>query len=188
MDIHKGDVFIWEVKELNAHNFKKVFGFEPTFEVGDQTKKKIVDIIDSTFGWSVVVEEWDYKSDFEKNGSLYTYTVYRNPAYYDDNIFIPAKPEDYLKEASKSLPSKYIVEGLKVTKRESDYKMIKEYDQRGVLVVEEYIDDDGIVLVRVDGTFRIIPFGSYFLGFLLFSVLAVIIVLKRKDSISFLQR
>ncbi|MHA1757490.1 MAG: hypothetical protein ACTSVV_12010 [Promethearchaeota archaeon] len=180
MDIHEGDVFIWEVKEVNPHNFKKVFGFEPTFEVGDQTKKKIIDVLDTPTGWSVVVEEWDYKSDFEKNGTVHTYSIFKDPAYYDDNIFIPSNPQDYLTEASKSLPSKYIVQGLKVTKRESDYQMIKEYNDKGVLVEETYIDDDGVVLVRVEGTFRVVPFGNYFFGFMLFSILALIIIIRRK--------
>ena len=61
--------------------------------------------------------------------------------------------------------------------------MVKEYDGKGVLVLEEYTDDDGIVLVRVEGLFRIIPGANIevILGVLALAIIGIIIVMvKRK--------
>jgi hypothetical protein len=61
--------------------------------------------------------------------------------------------------------------------------MEKEYDYRGVLVSEAYYDDDNILMVKVEGKFRIIPLGNYFVGFIAFAIVGVIIVMKKKKLI-----
>ncbi|MHA1147425.1 MAG: hypothetical protein ACTSR8_04205 [Promethearchaeota archaeon] len=183
LDINEDDEFIWEITELNLHQFKKVFGFEPVFEKGDQTKKKIVDLLDTTYGWSIVLEEWDYNADFQRNGSIRSDIIYKNPANYEDNIFIPSPALDYLDQAKDDLPSEYIVSGLKVTKRESGFDMIKEYETNGVLLYEEYIDDDGIVLIRVERP-PTIPFGNGFIGFTGFTIIGLIAIMIKKKVYS----
>ncbi len=180
--LSEDDSFIWEVKELNVHNFEKVFGFEPAFEKGDKTRRTIRDIDKKSFGWSLSVEFWDYKDDFDKDGAMIYEEVYDNPAEYEDNIFIPTPVIDYLAEADDELPSKYIVEGAKVTQRESEYTIVREYDTRGFLALEEYTDDDGIVLIRVEATFRTIPMSNHFIGFIVLAIVCIIFVMIKKKK------
>ena len=180
--LSEDDSFIWEVKELNVHNFEKVFGFEPAFEKGDKTRRTIRDIDKKSFGWSLSVEFWDYKDDFDEDGAMIYEEVYDNPAEYKDNIFIPTPVNDYLAEADDDLPSKYIVEGAKVTQRESEYTIVREYDTRGFLALEEYTDDDGIVLIRAEATFRTIPMSNYFIGFIVLAIVCIIFVMIKKKK------
>ena len=180
--LSEDDSFIWEVKELNVHNFEKLFGFEPAFEKGDKTRRTIRDIDKKSFGWSLSVEFWDYKDDFDEDGAMIYEEVYDNPAEYKDNIFIPTPVNDYLVEADDDLPSKYIVEGAKVTQRESEYTIVREYDTRGFLALEEYTDDDGIVLIRAEATFRTIPMSNYFIGFIVLAIVCIIFVMIKKKK------
>ncbi len=180
--LSEDDSFIWEVKELNVHNFEKVFGFEPAFEKGDKTRRTIRDIDKKSFGWSLSVEFWDYKDDFDEDGAMIYEEVYDNPAEYKDNIFIPTPVNDYLAEADDDLPSKYIVEGAKVTQRESEYTIVREYDTRGFLALEEYTDDDGIVLIRAEATFRTIPMSNSFIGFIVLAIVCIIFVMIKKKK------
>ncbi len=178
LDINEDDSFIWEVKELNIHNFEKVFGFEPAFELGDKSRRVIREIDTAGYGWYVTIEFWDFKDDFEKDGEIVYEKAYDNPIEYEDNIFIPTPVNNYLEDTE--LPSKYEVSGSIVTQRELDYTIKREYDTRGVLVLEEYTDDDGIVMVRVEGTFRVIPMGNYFIGYIVLAVMAIIFVMIKK--------
>ncbi len=183
--IKENDSYIWEITELNLHNFKKVFDFEPNFEEGDQIKIKILKVLPISYGWSLTIEQWSYKSDFNKNGSVTYSSVYSSAAEFADNIFLPASASEYLLEAKKTLPSKYIVNGLTVTKRESDYTMIKEYTENGVLVSESYLDDDGIVCVKTEGTFRDIPMGIWEpLSFITLAITRVITCIIKKKKVS----
>ena len=180
LSINEDDSFIWEVKELNVHNFEKVFGFEPAFEKGDKSRRVIRDIDTTSYGWSLSVEFWDFKDDFEEDGEIVYEKVYDSPTDYKDDIFIPTPVNDYLEDSE--LPSKYVVEGSKVTQRELEYTIVREYDTRGVLVLEEYTDDDGIVMLRVEGTFRVIPMGNYFIGYIVLAVMAIIFVMIKKKK------
>lgn len=182
LNINVNDSFTWEITDLNKHNFEKVFGFEPTFEKGDQIRKIIRDIIDSDTGWTIVTEDWDYGSDFSKKGVTKYNSVSNDPKEYNDNIFIPTPVNDYL-IAAKNTSSAYIIQGSTIIKRTSNYRMEKEYDYRGVLVSEAYYDDDNILMVKVEGKFRIIPLGNYFVGFIAFAIVGVIIVMKKKKLI-----
>ncbi|MHA1291467.1 MAG: hypothetical protein ACTSQJ_02235 [Promethearchaeota archaeon] len=185
--LKEDDEFIWEIKELNLHQFKKVFGFEPAYEVGDQAKKTILKKIDVPSGWVLTVEEHDYKSNFAKNGTIAYYTVYKNPSDYDENIFIPSPAGEYLSEASKTLPPEYTVKGTTVTKKDKGpngdkYTMEKKYTTNGVLVSEKYTDDDGIVLIHVKGTFQVIPSSNYFFGFMITAISGIVFVMIKKKK------
>ncbi len=185
--LKEDDSFTWEVKELNKHNFEKVFGFEPTYEVGDQMRKTIRTVLDISYGWSLSIESWDYDSSFNSNGSISSIKVYKNPEDFSDNMFIPTPANDYLSEAVKLKEGQgYSVEGTKVTKPDKGpegdkYTVEFEYDSRGVKASEAYIDDDDIVLIRVEGTFKI-PMGNYFIGILLGSITAIVYVLVKKRT------
>ena len=179
LNINEDDSFTWEITELNIHNFEKVFGFEPVFEKGDQIRKTIRNIIDSASGWTIVTEDWDYGSDFSQKGVIKYNSVSKDPKEYKDNIFIPTPLNDYL-AAAKEISSAYLVQGSTMIKRTQEYRMEKEYDYRGVLVSEAYYDDDNILMIRVEGKFRIIPLGNYFIGYMAVAIFGVLIVAKKK--------
>jgi hypothetical protein len=177
------DTYVWEVKELNKHEFEKTFGFEPAFEVEEKTRRVIQDVEDTDNGWLITAEVWDYGEDWDEDGEILDEEVFDDPADYDDNIFLPTPVDQYLDDAQEDLPSEYLIEGLRVTKRETDYNIIREYDSNGVLVVEMYENKDGIVIVRVEGTFRVIPLGNFYLGFIALAVAAIVILMIKKKKI-----
>lgn len=184
LDLDEDDSFTWEVTDLHPHQFEKVFGFEPNFEKDDEIKYTIQRIDEVSDGWDLVLEFWDFKVDKDDNGTIIYEDVPDSPKDYDENIFIPTPVNDFLSAAGDSLSSKYSVDGATVERTETDYTMTKEYDQRGVLVSEEYVDDDGIVLVRIEGEFRVIPSGNIelVLGFIALAITGIIIVLIKKNK------
>ncbi|MHA1725655.1 MAG: hypothetical protein ACTSXH_12615 [Promethearchaeota archaeon] len=180
--VNEDDIYIWEVKELRKHEFSKVFGFEPFFSVGDQIRMKIEQIIESTDGaHTIVAEFWDYGTDWNAKGEIKYYSVPSGPSEYEDNLFILTPIEKFLEEAMKSLPNAYSLDGTTVTKLSANYTTILEYHSKGILYSETYINDDGIVMVKVEGTFRIIPLGYSYIIFMLLSIVIVIIkIIKSK--------
>ncbi|MFW9952443.1 MAG: hypothetical protein ACFFKA_20175, partial [Candidatus Thorarchaeota archaeon] len=56
----------------------------------------------------------------------------------------------------------------------------KEYDTRGILLTETFYDEFDQVIVRLEGTFRFIPFGMEFIGFTILAILAIIVISIRK--------
>ena len=183
LDVDEDDTFEWEVTEVNNHQFEKVFNFKPNFEEGDRCKRTIERIDDTAEGWTLVIEFWDWKIEQSDNGSIVYVDVPDSAGDYDEDLFIPTPVNDYLSNAAEDLGSEYTVRGNTVERIEKDYRMVKEYDGKGVLVLEEYTDDDGIVLVRVEGLFRIIPGANIevILGVLALAIIGIIIVMvKRK--------
>ncbi len=183
LQIHENDTFIWEVEELNLHNFEKTFGFVPAYEEGDRIKKTVRSIEESGVGWYVTIENWDYGADWEERGKTKYNLVSSNPSKYDDNLIIPTPVNTYLEEALESLPTSYSLQDITVTKRTKEYTMVKEYDPRGIVVSEAYYDDDNILMVKVEGKFRIIEFHTnYFIGFMVISILGLVytIISKKK--------
>lgn len=185
--LDEDNTYIWEVKELDLHNFKKVFGFEPAFEVGDQIKKVIKEINNLEAQWTLTVIEWDYKSDFSVNGTIRYYSIEKNPTLFDGDVFIPTPAEEYLAEAAATKGSEYQAEGFVFTKKDkgvdgSNIKMSKEYDIKGVLITETYTDEDAEsrVIVKVEGTWKIIPMGNYYIGFIAMAMVMAIIITSRK--------
>jgi hypothetical protein len=190
-NLNEDDEFVWEVRELDLHNFKKVFGFEPIFEVGDQLKKVIIDIFGpESYGWSITVKEWDYDADFGGDGVVRISTIPLNPNAYKEEIFIPTPVNEYLNDAKQAgtyLDDAYTVSGSVLTMRGKGpagdrYIMEKEYDFRGVLVSEKYLSDpDQRVIVHVEGTW-VIPFGNYFFGFIAIAIVGIVSIIIRKKK------
>ena len=189
--LREDDEFIWEVKELDLHNFKKVFGFEPIFEEGDQIKKVIRNLLPVDYGWSLTVEEWDYKSPFTSSGKIKYDTIHKSPDDYVENVFIPTPVNEYLTDAKLAdayLSDEYTVSGSILTKRGKGpfgdrYIMEKEYDFRGVLISEKYMSDpEGRTIVYIEGLWKIIPFGNFFFGFMAFACVGIaVLMIKRKN-------
>ena len=187
LDVDEDDSFEWEITEVSPHQFEKVFDFSPNFEEGDRCKRTIERIDDTADGWSLTIEFWDWKIDRDDNGSVIYETVPESPGNFDENLFIPTPANDFLAEAAEDLGSEYTVRGNFVERIEKDYTMNKEYDGRGVCVLEEYIDDDGIVMVRVEGIFRAIPAANIEIIFsiMALSVAGIIIVMIKRKKFKF---
>ncbi|NVM17394.1 MAG: hypothetical protein HWN80_06725 [Candidatus Lokiarchaeota archaeon] len=184
----EGTELIWEVTELNLMKFKEMFGFEPNFEIGDQNRIIIREIYSVTLDWVIEIEFWDYKTDWGLSGKAITLGMKFRPEYYDDYLFSLFPVEEYLDEAIASLPSEYYRIGLSLFKQGKsdtglDYLWEKEYDTRGVLLTETFYDEFDQIIVRLEGTFRFIPFGTVFISFTILAIIAVIIVSIRKKSL-----
>ena len=184
LGVSEDDVYTWEITELSKHNFEKVFGFEPFYDVGDEIRMKIERIIESTSGSNtVVVEFWDYGSDWNEKGSIKYFSVPATPSDYEDNLFIMTPVERFLEEAMGTLPNSYSLQGSTVTKLSQNYTTVLEYHSKGILLSETYIDDDDIVMIKVEGKFRIIPFGNVFLVIILISIISVVLKIIKKNNL-----
>ena len=183
---NEGTELVWEVAELDLMKFKETFGFEPNFEIGDQNRIIIREISDSPGLWIISIEFWDYKTDWGLSGRQLTLTMGKDPAQYNDYLFCLYPVEQYLDEVITHLPTDYYRTGLSIFKRGKsttglDYTWQKEYDFNGVLIAEIVYDEHDEIIVRLEGTFRFIPFGFYFIGFSMMAVVAIILVsIKRK--------
>jgi hypothetical protein len=190
MQLDEGDEFVWEVVELNEYYFKKTFGSEPNFEIGDKIRIVITELIEREIQWRITVERWDYKENWGERGDVIGYTVYRNPDLFVDNIFIPSPTDDYLQKAMEVLDDNiYDVSGNSITKRVKseigvDYRWKKQFDLKGFMIREAiYTYELDIVIAMIEGGHRIIPFGFYFIGFIIFALLALVIISFKKKKI-----
>jgi len=182
LEIEEGDTYDWEVTELNKFEFDRVFGFEPAFEKGDKTRRTIENIEETTFGWLITVEFWDFQKNWDEDGAIVYEEIYDSPGDYEANIFLPTPVDEYLQKASEDLPSEYLVEGQRVTIREKDYNRILEYDARGILLSETFENKNGIILVKVESTLRLIPMGNYFIGFTVLAIISIIILMIKQKK------
>ncbi len=183
----EGTELIWEVAELNLMSFREIFGFEPNFEIGDQNRMIIRAITSSTIYWLIEIEFWDYKDDWGLSGRTLTLRMGKRPIYYQDYVFSLFPVEQYLEETIALLPSDYYRMGFSIFKQGKsdtgfDYLWKKEYDSRGILITETFYDEFDEVIVRLEGTFRFIPFGTTFIGFTLLATTAIIIVMMKKKN------
>jgi len=184
----EGTELIWEVAELDLMSFREIFGFEPNFERGDKNRMIIREIDSSSGLWLIEIEFWDYKTDWGLSGRTLTLYMGKDPATYSDYLFSLFPVEQYLEEAILELPSEYYRIGLSLFKQGKsdtglDYLWEKEYDTRGILLTETFYDEFDQVIVRLEGTFRFIPFGTVFIGFTLLAITAIIIVMMKKKKL-----
>ena len=185
---NEGTELIWEITELDLIEFREIFGFDPNFELGDQNRMIIRDITEASIAYSVRIEFWDYKTDWGLSGKDITINIFKNPELYNEYLFCLTPIEGYLDEVMSHLPSEYYRIGYSVFKQARsdtgrDYLWEKEFDSRGILAIETYYDEDLQVIVRLEGTFRIIPFGSYFIGFSIVAIVAIIFISMKKKKI-----
>jgi hypothetical protein len=190
MRLNEGDELVWEVKEINEYYFITTFGSEPNFEKGDRIRIVITDLYEGTIQWSITTEEWDYKDDWGERGESRTYEVFKNPIQFDDYIFILTPTDDYLQEALTNLDTNiYSVSANSITKRVKseigvDYRWRKHFDIRGVLSRETvYTYDLDIIIIQIEGGYKVISFGFYFVGFIIFALSSLIIFGLKKKKI-----
>ncbi|GAI98890.1 unnamed protein product, partial [marine sediment metagenome] len=136
----------------------------------------------------IQIEFWDYKTDWGLSGRTLSLIMEKDPSEYADYLFSLYPVEQYLDEAISHLPTDYYRLGLSLFKRGRsstglDYTWEKEYDTRGILITETVYDDFDIIIVRLEGTFRFIPFGMYFIGFSILAITAIIGVSIRKKKL-----
>ena len=188
MGFNEGTELIWEITQLDLSSFRDVFGFDPNFELGDQNRMIIREINEHTLSYAVDIEFWDYKTDWGVGGKIIKLNIYKNPELYEEFLFCLTPLEDYLTEVVESLPSEYYKDGFSIFKQAisdtgKDYLWEKEYDTRGILVVETYYDEFAQIIIQLEGTFRIIPFGTHFIGFSIVAIVAIIIISLKKKLI-----
>ena len=185
---NEGTELIWEVAELDLMKFKETFGFEPNFAIGDQNRIIIREIGMATGLWRIQIEFWDYKTDWSLSGRTVTLFMGKDPSQYDDYLFSLYPVEQYLDEAISHLPTDYYRLGLSIYKQGKsstglDYLWEKEYDSRGILITETVYDEFDQIIIRLEGTFRFIPFGLYFIGFTILAIVAIIGISIRKNKL-----
>ena len=185
--VTEGTELIWEIIELDLEGFREMFGFDPNYELGDQIRMIIRQIDASTISWILDIEFWDYKTDWGLSGEMYSIYINRYPDNYDDYLFALTPVEDYLEQVIEHQSSEYYRIGMSIFKQGKsdtgmDYLWEKEFDPRGILIVETYYDEFDQIIIRSEGTFRIIPFGITFIGFTIVAIIAIIgVSIKKKN-------
>jgi len=187
---NEGTELVWEVTEIDALKFRDLFGIDPNFEKGDQIRIVIRAITEVTVSWRIDYEFWDYKTDWALPGEEIVANLWKNTETYGDYLFSLSPVEDYLAAVVENLPSEYDVSGSTINKRGQtdvgeDYRWEKEYDTRGIPTIETYYNAYEEIVARVEGTFRIISFGFYFIGFMLVVILGIIVVSVKRYKIRF---
>ena len=193
LQLKTNDEFVWEVKELNKDKFEYTFNAEPNFDIGDQIKIVIREVIDIELNrWTIVVAFWDFGTDWSVDGEIQYLTIGQYPEVYDDYLFIPAPVEDYLEIAVDNLPSEYYLldSALGIGRQgRSDtgyiYKAEKTFDISGVITSETYFDDVGTLIVKMEGTFFLVPSGFSFIGFMVIGIISIIAIFLKKNKIRF---
>ena len=185
--IKENDQFVWEIRDLNLDKFEATFGIEPNFQVGSQVRMIIRDVTDvEGLRWSISAEFWDYGSNWVAEGEVEYLSILRYPSQYKDYIFIPTPVNSYVEEALTTLPSQYysladnMIGKQDVSDIGVDFKVEKTYNIDGVLISETYLDQANFVIVKLEATFQIIPFGFSYLGYMSLAVIGLIIIVKRK--------
>ena len=184
-----GTELIWEITQLNISSIRDVFDVDPNFELEDQKRMVINNIQETTDTWRIYVAFWDFKTDWSLDGELRTIEIGKYPEDFNDYTFCLTPIGDYLDAVIDNLPSEYSVNGYSLFKQErniktgKDYTWEKEFDTRGILAIETYYNEFGQVIVRMEGTFRIIPSGTYFIGFSIVAIMAIIIISLKKKKI-----
>lgn len=180
--IRAGQIYTWTVTELDKEIFEDVFGYEPAFDKQDQIRIRINEVAlhPSQQYWEVDIEFWDYKMSWQREGLNQTKRLNKNPEVYNDDLFIPTPADEFLTELEDT-QTEYESEGFTITREFETYIMIREYNPEGVQLSESYLDEDENTIVKVEGNFRRIPFGNFYLGFLTLGLLSIVIsVLIRK--------
>jgi hypothetical protein len=185
---NEGTELIWEITELDLDSFREVFGFDPNYELGDQIRMIIREIDASSESWVILVEFWDYKTDWGLSGNTFSIFMAKYPENYHDYLFSLTPVEDYLEQVIAALPSEYYRIGLSIFKQGksdtgTDYLWEKEFDTRGILTVETYYDEFDQIIIRSEGQFRIIPFGLTFIGFAILATIAIIFISIKKKNL-----
>jgi len=185
---NEGTELVWEVTQLDLNSFREVFGFDPNFELEDQIRMVIREIDESYSFWIVQVEFWDYKADWGLSGDVRSINIAKLPENFNDYLFCLTPIDGYLDAVMENLPSEYYRIGYSIFKQGrsdtgKDYLWEKEFDTRGILAIETHYDEFDQVIVRLEGTFRIIPFGTYFIGFSFVAIIAIIFISLKKKKI-----
>jgi len=185
----EGTELIWEITELDLESYREIIGIDPNYEKGEQTRMIIREIEPSSESWILKVEFWDYKTDWGLSGEESYIYIGNDPEDWTDKIFALTPVEDYLEQVISSLTSEYYRLGPSIFKRANDFTGIdylwqKEFDPRGLLVVETYYDESGEdIIIRWEGQFRIVPFGMTFIGFTMLAIIAIIVVSIKKKNL-----
>jgi len=192
LQLNTNDEFVWEVKELNQDKFEYTFNAEPNFDIGDQIKLVIREVTDiEGIRWSIVVAFWDFGTDWNVDGEIQYLSIYRSPSHYDDFLFVPTPVDDYFELAILGLPTEYYLASPLTIGRQvrSDtdvnYRVEKTFDINGIITSETYFDEGNSVIVKMEGTFFLVPLGFSFIGFMAIGIISIIAIFLKKNKIRF---
>jgi hypothetical protein len=193
LGVNENDEFTWQVTSLDTFKFQQILGGEPNIAVGDQIRMIIRNIDTGTTSFVLTVEFWDYKMDWGQSGRIEDMVIFKSPDAYQDYIFCLTPVDSYLSavEESSSTGPEYTVTSnsiSKVIRAETgrDYIREKVFDRRGVPISETWYEyTTGRVIVRVEGNTTSIPFGIYFLGFIIIALTAIIFITLKRNQLIF---
>ncbi len=192
IELKANDEFVWEIKELNIDKFESIFNTEPNFGVGDQIKMIIREVDDvEGLRWSIVVEFWDYGTDWTVSGEIQYLSIYKSPYSYNDFLFVPTPVDKYFEDAMKTLSSDYYLSSASTIGKQAisstgiNYRVEKNFDIHGILFSETYFDKGSSVVVKLEGTFFMVPLGFSFLGFMAIAIISIIAIFYKKNKTRF---
>ena len=157
-------------------------------------KKKIVvrEVTDiEGIRWSIVVAFWDFGTDWTIDGEIQYLSIDKNPLFYDDYLFVPTPVDDYFELAILGLPTDYYLESSLTIGRQArsdtgvNYRVEKSFDINGIITSETYFDEGDSVIVKMEGTFFIVPLGFSFIGFMAIGIISIIAIFLKKNKIRF---
>jgi hypothetical protein len=193
LDLNQNEEFTWKVTSLDVFKFQQILGAEPNIEVGDQIRIIIRNIDSGSTFYQLTVEFWDYKMDWGQSGRIENLDMSTDPDLYKDYIFSLTPVDTYLSavEDSSATGPEYTVTAnsiSKVIRAETgrDYIREKVYDRRGIPISETWYEyTTGRVIVRVEGSSLSVPFGIYFIGFIIVALTAIIFITLKRNKLKF---
>lgn len=193
LNLNQNEEFTWKVTSLDVFKFQQILGAEPNIEVGDQIRIIIRNIDSGSTFYDLTVEFWDYKMDWGQSGRIEDLTMSTDPDLYKDYIFCLTPVDTYLSavEESSSTGPEYTVTAdsiSKVIRAETgrDYIREKVYDRRGVPISETWYEyTTGRVIVRVEGSSLSVPFGIFFIGFIIIAIMAIVFITLKRNQLIF---
>ena len=119
-------------------------------------------------------------------------SIYQDALQYDDYLFVPTPVDDYFEAALEVLPSEYSAGETPlsiVRQSRSDtgvyYRVVKTFDVRGVITSETFYDIGQSVIVKMEGTFFLVPLGFSFIGFMVVAIISIITIFLKKNKTRF---
>ena len=193
LNLNENEEFTWKVTSLDVFKFQQILGAEPNIEIGDQIRIIIRNIDSGSTFYDLTVEFWDYKMDWGQSGRIEDLTMSTDPDLYKDYIFCLTPVDTYLSavETSSSTGPEYTVTSdsiSKVIRAETgrDYIREKVYDRRGVPISETWYEyTTGRVIIRVEGSSLSVPFGLFFIGFIIIALMAIVFITLKRNQLIF---
>jgi hypothetical protein len=200
--ISEGDIFIWNVEELDDARYEDIFVNDADFDEGDQKKYDIDNIEETNNKWKISYFSWDYTDDTEDfNGDADDYKtkkVYKDPEEQADTIIdmetfakmwiVPNPYLTYIEEFRDEHDNAFFDVSvdddtltMKPALENAEYEIQITYGGDGIAEKIEYIDDNGETFVKIVEIEQAIPGYDVLLiiGFLILGGIASFLLLRK---------